>query len=185
MTRLRLPAAPCFAAVLAALAVPAAGHAQAVSRTFLKPDAPIASTVTVPAGSELIYLSGVIPPVADPNAPRGSAAMWGGDTEAQATAALTRIEATLKNMRLSLGDVVMMRVFLAGDASNGGRMDFEGWSRAYAKFFGTKAQPMRPARSTFQVAALAAPGALVEIEVTVARPRPPAPLHPAALNQPG
>jgi enamine deaminase RidA (YjgF/YER057c/UK114 family) len=36
---------------------------------------------------------------------------------------------------------------------------------AYTKFFGTKEQPNKPARSAMQVAALAAPWALVEIEV--------------------
>jgi enamine deaminase RidA (YjgF/YER057c/UK114 family) len=39
---------------------------------------------------------------------------------------------------------------------------------AYAKFFGTSEQPNKPARSTFQVAALVAQGALVEIEVQAA-----------------
>jgi enamine deaminase RidA (YjgF/YER057c/UK114 family) len=80
-----------------------------------------------------------------------------------------RIEATLKGLNLTLGDVVMMRVYLAGDPAKGGAMDFAGWQKAYAKFFGTKDQPNRPARSTFQVAALAAPGALVEVEVTAVR----------------
>jgi enamine deaminase RidA (YjgF/YER057c/UK114 family) len=36
---------------------------------------------------------------------------------------------------------------------------------AYTQFFGTKDQPNKPARSAMQVAALAAPWALVEIEV--------------------
>jgi enamine deaminase RidA (YjgF/YER057c/UK114 family) len=35
---------------------------------------------------------------------------------------------------------------------------------AHGQFFGTKDQPNKPARSTVQVAALAASGALVEIE---------------------
>ena len=41
--------------------------------------------------------------------------------------------------------------------------------RAYRKYFGTEAQPNLPARSAFQVAGLAAPGMLVEIEVVLAR----------------
>jgi len=40
---------------------------------------------------------------------------------------------------------------------------------AYAKFFGTTEQPNKPARSTVQVAALVAAGALLEIEVQAAR----------------
>jgi enamine deaminase RidA (YjgF/YER057c/UK114 family) len=39
----------------------------------------------------------------------------------------------------------------------------------YTQFFGTAEQPNLPARSAFQVAALAAPGALVEIEVVAAK----------------
>jgi enamine deaminase RidA (YjgF/YER057c/UK114 family) len=41
---------------------------------------------------------------------------------------------------------------------------------AYTKFFGTAEQPNKPARSAVQVAALVAPGALVEIEVIAAKP---------------
>jgi enamine deaminase RidA (YjgF/YER057c/UK114 family) len=40
---------------------------------------------------------------------------------------------------------------------------------AYTRFFGTKEQPNKPARSAMQVAALAAPWALVEIEVIAAK----------------
>ena len=40
---------------------------------------------------------------------------------------------------------------------------------AYAKFFGTAGQPNKPARSTVQVAALVAAGAVVEIEVQAVR----------------
>jgi enamine deaminase RidA (YjgF/YER057c/UK114 family) len=38
----------------------------------------------------------------------------------------------------------------------------------YKQFFGTKEQPNKPSRSTMQVAALVAPGYLVEIEVIAA-----------------
>jgi enamine deaminase RidA (YjgF/YER057c/UK114 family) len=40
----------------------------------------------------------------------------------------------------------------------------------YTQFFGTEAQPNLPARSVVQVAGLANPGFLVEIEVTAVRP---------------
>ena len=49
-------------------------------------------------------------------------------------------------------------------------MDFAGMMTAYREYFGTQAQPMRPARSTMQVAGLVDPGWLVEIEVTAAAP---------------
>ena len=73
-------------------------------------------------------------------------------------------------MGLGMGDVVKMQVFLVGDAAHGGRMDFAGFMQGYRQFFGTPAQPKLPARSAMQVAALANPGYLVEIEVIAARP---------------
>jgi len=39
----------------------------------------------------------------------------------------------------------------------------------YTQFFGTKDQPNKPARSAVQVAALAVPGPLLEIEVVAAK----------------
>jgi enamine deaminase RidA (YjgF/YER057c/UK114 family) len=66
-------------------------------------------------------------------------------------------------------DVVKMTVFLAGDPAKGGKLDFPGLQASYTKFFGTPGQPNKPARSAFQVAALAAPWALVEIEVSAVR----------------
>ena len=80
-------------------------------------------------------------------------------------ARLTKIEATLKSEGLTMGDVVMMHVYMAGDPAKGGKLDFPGMMAAYSRFFGTKEQPNKPARSTVQVAALVAPWALVEIEV--------------------
>jgi len=55
-------------------------------------------------------------------------------------------------------------LFLGPDPKTG-KLDFAGMQSEYVKFFGTKEQPNKPARSAFQVAALAAPWALLEIEV--------------------
>ena len=93
-----------------------------------------------------------------------------GDTQAQTVGAIQTIEAALKAQKLTLGDVVMMHVYLAGDPANGGKMDFKGFMAGYTQFFGTKDQPNKPARSAMQVAALAAPTALVEIEVIAVKP---------------
>jgi enamine deaminase RidA (YjgF/YER057c/UK114 family) len=68
-----------------------------------------------------------------------------------------------------MGDVIKMQVFLVGDPKLKGKMDFEGFMKGYTKFFGTKEQPKLPSRSVFQVAALANPVWLVEIEVTAIR----------------
>ena len=64
----------------------------------------------------------------------------------------------------------MMRVFLVGDPAMAGKMDFAGMMAAYSQFFGTTDQPNKPARTTVQVAGLASPGALVEIEAQAVRP---------------
>jgi enamine deaminase RidA (YjgF/YER057c/UK114 family) len=48
-------------------------------------------------------------------------------------------------------------------------MDFNGFQAGYAEFFGNPTQKLKPARATVQVAALAHPWSLVEIEVVAAR----------------
>jgi enamine deaminase RidA (YjgF/YER057c/UK114 family) len=133
-------------------------------------DFPISLGVWVPAGSDTLYLSGNVPPVVNASAPKGSLESYGGGTEAQATATLQRIQQALQSQKLELADVVMMHVYLVGDPSKDNKMDFAGFMSAYTKYFGTKEQPNKPARSAFQVAALAAPGVLVEIEVIAVRP---------------
>ena len=69
-----------------------------------------------------------------------------------------------------MGDVVKMHAFLVGDPATGGKLDFAGFMKGYTQFFGTPEQPNLPVRSAVQVAALAGPGMLVEIEVTAVRP---------------
>jgi enamine deaminase RidA (YjgF/YER057c/UK114 family) len=129
-------------------------------------DFPISASVEVPAGSRLVYVSGTVPEVADANAPPGSIQRY-GDTATQTRSVLRRIEAQLREHGLGLGDVVMMRVFLVAPPGQQ-RMDFAGMMTAYREFFGTPAQPNKPARSTMAVAGLVDPGWLVEIEVTAA-----------------
>jgi enamine deaminase RidA (YjgF/YER057c/UK114 family) len=135
-------------------------------------DFPISQGVWIPAAADTLYLSGSIPPVANTAAPKGSVESF-GNTEMQTTAVLQRIEQTLEAQKLTLADVVMMHVYLVGDPSKENKMDFAGFMAGYIKFFGTKEQPNKPSRSAMQVAALAAPGALVEIEVIAVRPHQP------------
>jgi enamine deaminase RidA (YjgF/YER057c/UK114 family) len=138
------------------------------------PDLPIAAAVVVPAGYDTIYVSGHIPKVAKPDAPKGSVEMY-GDTKTQTTSVLQQISDVLAAQRLTMADVVMVHVFLVGDPAKEGKMDFAGMNSAFVQFFASKDQPLKPARSTVQVAALAAPGALVEIEAIAVRK------HAAAL----
>jgi enamine deaminase RidA (YjgF/YER057c/UK114 family) len=150
-----------------ALAVSIASSASAEAPKRIGAEAsPISASVSVPPGGRLVYISGTVPDAVDANAPEGSVARF-GDTEAQTRSVLRKVEAALKDQGLGLGDVVMMRVFLV--APPGQRMDFAGMMKAYREFFGTAAQPNKPARSTMQVAGLVDPGWLVEIEVTAAR----------------
>jgi enamine deaminase RidA (YjgF/YER057c/UK114 family) len=131
-------------------------------RHIQEEDRPIATGVWA---GDTLYLSGQLAaPVTPADAAKGTAAVY-GDTETQTMSTLTKIQAALKNEGLTMADVVMMHVFLVGDPAKEGKLDFPGMMAAYTKFFGTREQPNKPARSAMQVAALAAPWALVEIEV--------------------
>lgn len=132
-------------------------------------DFPIAQAVEVPAGKTTVYVSGAVPSVTDDKADKNSVAAY-GNTKAQTESVLKSIEKTLDGLGLKMGDVIKMQVFLVGDPDQGGRMDFGGFMEGYTQFFGTEAQPNLPSRSVFQVAGLANPGFLVEIEVTAVRP---------------
>ncbi len=114
---------------------------------------------------DTLYLSGQLAsPVTPADAAKGTEAVY-GDTKTQAASALVKIQTLLKEQGLDMKDVVKMTVFLAGDPAKGGKLDFAGLQAAYTQYFGTADQPNKPARSAMQVAALAAPWALVEIEV--------------------
>lgn len=132
-------------------------------------DFPIAQAVEVSAGTTLVFHSGTTPGPANPDAERYSPEWW-GDTEAQTLSVFGRLEQSLTAKGLGFGDVVKMQVYLVGVPELDGAMDFQGFMTAYRRYFGTEEQPNLPARSTFQVAGLAAPGMLVEIEVVLARP---------------
>ncbi|MNP83053.1 Endoribonuclease L-PSP [compost metagenome] len=70
-----------------------------------------------------------------------------------------------------MGDVIQLKVFLVGDPRKQGSLDFAGFQAGYSQFFATIDQPGKPVRSVLQIAGLALPGALVEIEATAAKVR--------------
>ncbi|ADG09662.1 hypothetical protein B7G68_05990 [Caulobacter segnis] len=146
-------------------ALTGAAHAQEIVRGG-DPKSPIASVVTVPAGYDTIYVSGMTPPVIDDKA-TGVAKF--GDTKTQTLGVLGRIEAALKSQGATMADVVMMRVLLVGDPAKGGKMDFAGMMEGYKTYFGTATQPNKPARITSQITALVQDGMLVEIEAQAAK----------------
>ena len=137
---------------------------------------PISAAVLVPAGYDTIYVSGALPSVVNKDAPKGSVEAY-GDMATQAASALGNIKASLAKLGLGMGDVVKMTVFMVADPSKDNKLDFPGLMAGYTQFFATAEQPNKPARSAVQVAALVAPGALVEIEVIAVKPHAPVPLH--------
>ena len=120
---------------------------------------------------DTLYLSGQLADPVTPADPTRNAPAVYGDTKTQVFSTLTKIQTLLRAQGLDMKDVVKMTVFLAGDPALGNKLDFAGLQASYTQFFGTKEQPNKPARSAFQVAALAAPWALVEIEVIAVRSR--------------
>ncbi len=131
-------------------------------------DFPISVAVQVPPGAEMLYVSGVVPGVADPDADPNSRAAY-GDTKAQTISVLTRMKERMEALGWSLSDIVMMRVYLVADEDTGDRLDFRGFMEGYTQFFGTEDQPNKPARAVMQVAELIRPGWRVEIEAQAAR----------------
>jgi enamine deaminase RidA (YjgF/YER057c/UK114 family) len=127
--------------------------------------------VLVPAGAETFYLSGQLASPIDPAKPMSASLTIEdfGDTKTQTVSILTKIKGLLASHGYAMSDVIKMTVFVAGDPKLGGKMDFAGMNEGYKQFFGTTENPNVVARSTIQVAALAAPWALVEIEVTAAK----------------
>lgn len=129
---------------------------------------PISQLVTVPTGSQLTFVSGTLPDVADPKAAKGSIAAY-GNTETQTRSVLNKLRNALRSEGLDLGDIVQLRVFLVGDPDKANQLDFAGLQAAYTEFFATAEQPRKPTRTALQVVALPLPGALVEIEAIAAK----------------
>ncbi|MEO1654350.1 MAG: RidA family protein, partial [Bacteroidota bacterium] len=123
--------------------------------------------VAVPADKALFISSGMVAPVKDENA-KGVARY--GDTYTQSIGALKNIEAALQEAGLTMNDVVSLKVFIAPDPSKNDQVDFEGWFKAYPKFFMNEQNPNKVARTTLGVHSLARPGLLVEVEVVAVYP---------------
>jgi enamine deaminase RidA (YjgF/YER057c/UK114 family) len=151
-----------IAAAVAASAL-AAGAARAENTHVNPQNSFISSAVKVPAGSEMLYVSGITPDVVA-GAPADRSF---GDTKAQAASVLTKIGNILTAQGYGWEDVVMMRVLLVGDPTKGGGMDFAGMMESYNGVYGSLKK--RPARITSQVAGLVRPGMMVEIEVQAAK----------------
>ena len=139
------------AAAAPAKTVPSPGAtADAIARS------PISAGAIVSPGSTIFFVSGI---------PGDAKA---GNTEAQTMDSLTKLKAVLEANGFKMSDVANAKVFLVADPATG-KMDFAGMNKAFMTFFGTSANPVKPSRITVQIAALAGPGSLVEIELTAVK----------------
>ncbi|MDR0528974.1 MAG: RidA family protein [Zoogloeaceae bacterium] len=155
--------------LLASVLAANAQAADVIRHKIPNSDFPIAGAIEIPPGVTVVNLSGAVPSVSNVDAPKDSLEAY-GDTETQTVSVLKNIEKNLKELGLTMGDVIKMQVFLVGDPATGGKLDFTGFMRGYTQFFGTKAGQINlPTRSVVQVAGLAGPHYLVEIEVTAVR----------------
>ncbi|WP_298448775.1 RidA family protein [uncultured Marinobacter sp.] len=153
------------AGVVNAYADSHAGGHDVIRHKLPNSDFPISLAVEIPASKALVHLSGQVPAVINDKADAGTTAAY-GSMEEQATSVLQAIEKALKSLDLTMGDIYRMQVFLV---AQDGKVDFSGFMDGYTKFFGTEAQPNLPVRSAVEVAALANPGWLIEIEVSAVR----------------
>ena len=152
-------------AMAAGVLAPGAAGAQVAVRHVQTEKSPIATGVWA---GDTFYLSGQL---ADPVTPAsGAAPAVYGDTRTQAASVFAKIQKALQAQGLDMKDVVKLTVFLGPDPRTG-KLDFDGMQGVYKTYFGTAEQPNKPARSAFQVAALAAPWALLEIEAIAVKSR--------------
>ncbi len=156
-------------ALLAGIAALAAGsaHAADITRLVNPPPAFILGGVVLPPGSTIVMLSGQLANPIDPAKTDSIEAF--GDTKTQTISTFNKIKTALAKIGYSMSDIVKLTVFVAGDPKLGGKMDFGGFNAGYKEFFGTAENPNLVARSTVQVAALAGPNFLVEIEAIAAK----------------
>lgn len=132
------------------------------------PTSSISSGVIVPEGASYLYTSGTVPPLL--NKDGKTVYERYGDTKTQGIGILKEIEKQLKEQGLTMKDVVYLRVYLTPDAAKNGTFDYTGWFDAYAQFFNTKENPVKPARSTVGVASLVNADWLIEIEAVAVYP---------------
>ncbi|MFN3819904.1 RidA family protein [Blastomonas sp.] len=151
----------------ALFAFASSAQAQQIVRHTNPPPAIILSGVTIPPGAETLMLSGQLASPIDPAVTDSIEAY--GDTKTQTISTFRKIEAALAKQGYKMSDVVKLTVFVVGDPKLDGKMDFAGFNAGYREFFGTAANPNLVARSTVQVAALAGPNFLIEIEATAAK----------------
>lgn len=131
-------------------------------------DRPFADSVTVAPGAGLFFTWGVTPSPRAKAIARGAtdpAARY-GDTYAQTRALMTQLTDDLRELGLTLRDVIAVRANLVAEPE----LDLDGWNRAFGEFFGNPTNPHRPARTTVGISRLFHPDYRAEVEFVVAIP---------------
>lgn len=136
-------------------------------KRYDRPDASILRGVEIPEGAAFLFTSGLVAPVLNADAPQGSHERY-GDTFTQSMGILQRIKELLEEADLNMQDVVFMRIYLVPGSD--GKVDWEGWFRAYAEYFNNDENPNKVARTTVAIHSLANPDLLVEIEAIAVYP---------------
>lgn len=159
-----------LAAAAAVAALPAAASAQ-VTKIPSNPPGRILSGAKVGPNSEILFLSGQLASPIDPNKKMADIKSVDdfGDSKTQTISTLKKIKELLAAQGYTMADIVKMTLFITADPKTG-KMDFAGVNEGFGQFFGTPENPGTVARSAFQVAALAGPYFLIEIEAIAAKP---------------
>lgn len=152
-------------AALCATAAPAQ-----VTKIASNPPARILTGVKVAAGTELLFLSGQLPSPVDPaKKPADIKSVDDyGDSKTQTISTLNKIKGLLEAQGYTMADVIKMTLFITADPKTG-KMDFAGVNEGFGQFYNTTENPTTVARSAIQVAGLAGPYFLIEIEAIAAK----------------
>lgn len=157
-----------IAAATLMIALPAAVQAQVVNRIGNTPQANILTGAIVAPGAEIFHLSGQLASPIDPSKKPTGVESY-GDTKTQTVSIFNKIKGILAAQGYAMSDIFKLTVFVTAAPGMDGKMDFAGFNAGYREFFGTAENPDKVARSTVQVAGLAGPNFLIEIEATAAK----------------
>ncbi|WP_295525360.1 Rid family hydrolase [Novosphingobium sp. Chol11] len=159
------------AAALIALAPLATAQAQ-VTRIQSNPKGLILDGADVQAGTDIFYLSGQLASPVDPTKTFDQVKSIEdlGDTKTQTISTFNQIKKILEARGYAMSDIIKLTQFVVADPKLG-KMDFAGVNEGFKQFFKTAENPNTVARSTVQVAALAGPYFLIEIEAIAAKKR--------------
>lgn len=126
---------------------------------------PVSRAVGISSSSMFYQLGAQYPEVIDSSAPPKSIQAF-GDTYTQTMTTLRRLSSLLADLGLAKLNLTNMRVYLVSEVP-GDRMDLDGFNKAYTEYFQDQDRNY-PSRTVIQVAAMANPGWLIEIEATAA-----------------